>query len=74
MSDRQKYRPPTPEEIAADLAAIVPGPERPFVGVSPWPPGSGHHDEATCSSCAPARTQAFADGVAEGHDRMTRQG
>lgn len=74
MSDRPKYRPPTPDEIAADLAAIVPGPERPFAGVDPWPPGSGRHDPATCETCSPARTRAFADGEAEGHERMTRRG
>lgn len=71
---RQKYRPPTAEEIAADLAAIGPPQSSPWQNRDPWPPGSGHHDPATCATCAPARTAAYRRGKAVGEARMITPG
>lgn len=72
--ERRRYVPPTPEEIEAAQAACLPGPERPFAGTDPWPPGSGRHDPATCEACSPARTAAFARGRDVGEARMTSPG
>jgi len=52
VSDRPKYRPPTPDEIAADLAAIGTPVERPHAGTDPWPSGE-RHDTTTCTTCGP---------------------
>lgn len=57
MSDRPKYRPPTPEEIAADLAAIVPGPE---LG------GVEHMRCPNCGAVHPDDLDAFLAAVGSG--------
>lgn len=72
--ERKRYAPPTAEEIAADLAAIGPPNPPPWQNRDPWPPGSGRHDPATCETCAPARTAAYASGEDEGNAWMTRPG
>lgn len=51
IPERTRYRPPTADEIAADLAAIVPAHERPHAGEPAWT--GGRHDEASCTTCTP---------------------
>ena len=63
VHERSAYRPPTADEIAADLAAIEARPERPHAGADPWPGGT-HHDHTTCATCGPVMdTVAWMNGA-----------